>query len=997
MGEMEGKVHRYLYSCTFSIMLSAMNSASTKAATVSKPGANKRVFSTVTTVTSNGTAEKATKAKVATGSVAKRVKLSSVSTTGGGVKPTKTNTTSKSVPLCNEVEDDDDDLGISLSSIESTPPPSDSKTDEREIEKAPLTPIVMQKQIATPTSTKLRERLTKEDSQMEDKENHTVRLPTSTSNFISNTPRASKLREELRLTPPTSQTTTVEKTSTLQTHTPHAERLREALLMRTTPPSSTLHKTATTPSVARSTLKPTPATKTMTPRAESLAALRMEITPPEEKGSMAAIQRDSEQIASRTPAMTASKPVVDESIPSPVITPEQAVQPEVLTPPQPTMLLFADNISHENTPVARNLMSEIDDLNASASGAAQLNTSAIVCPALEEEDQQEEKKENVDMTQDCSEESDQPTDLPSSLLFEEDEFIPGLSTPAIKNLGSAQKTIAPSLFAEEEAASPIQFAAASSSSSTSTSSSSLLAVGTPSKLLHSASKSHTRLLTPSKSQLSAAASSSTTPNGGSAVVLASVKAHPRDALKLGSDTFLSPVRRSLRARQRQEDRDNSKKNDVEMDQVDQKALEGLLKDNNYAYHPNPALSSQLTPIPKQRAHRVADPNVSGPAPSVVSTPMPTRSMSALSSGSSLIVLQTVRSRRRSSSTAATSSSLSSNPDPRSAEYLLSPVRRSARHTAPQSMAELTKILTHTKYAYQANPLIQEEEIFGTVAPATVPATPPTSSSSSSSSYSSSSESSVRESKKVQKSLAAIAEEVNEEEDEDADTVRLDDVDPRSRMDLMDEVEFTSPSLLNRVTARAASVPVRKTTPMPMSKKASRHTMQPVVAIKEDAAMEQEESRWEKSYSSSSYSSKEDMMKLSAVASSSSSSSVSSSRPVHKLDEDGFKVPLLPSQLACTNSKRGVKRRSSAAALDEIEAKLSLVAVSMMEAKGMLPSSSSSSSTSSRMSTPRPGSKRSKRGLEEFSLANEAFSAIQPFRHDTPVAIRRSSRVATPIR
>ena len=867
-------------------------------------------------------------------------------------------------------DDDDDDLGISLSSVDVTPPPSVSTT---------RTVALTSNMLGTPVASSLRAQLKELDTNTCEKQPTTKRATVMTPSAASSsaaitTPRAQQLREALRLSPPLARSTTHTATTaasvpppTPKTHTPHAERLRDLLLHRRTPPPSTTRATSATPV------------------ASSLAAqLRMDVTPPDSKTSMAAIQ-SAARIASvprvhhRTPLAARGGVSSTDSTPEPTelelgvgrkshISPIAYLDSSVDTSVES---VNTNTSMSEEAPVARNLIAEMDDLNASLTSHAdeheatseRMDSSAEVFVGSRDQSvtvddhdahAHDESADLVDVDS-----IGRPLALPSAvtnLLFQADEFIPGLSTPAPKLSEGTRRLLA----------SPI---VASSSTSTSMSTSLIFSdheafetspmahstQPTPAATAAAAAAKHAKLLTPSRMQHELVTSTST-PSvsgvaGGTNVVYASVKAHPRDAARLGSATFLSPVRRSTRrsrgtpvatASASSSSSSSSKlasvpasstassssspssdaPSDTPMDEMDQTALKRMLAANNWAYQPNPALAGELTPIPHQRATKRVTESVTVTTPTSATTP--------LTPSGSTVVLQAVRRRRSSVASASVV-------DPRSSEYLLSPVRRSARHTAPQSFSEVAKLLATTPYTFEPNPLITEDI---TITPSLDAAT-------------ASILSPVRDGP-----LAAIHEEEDDEYDGEEQGAAVEaSVAPTINTSLV------SPHPAKRTHARTASV-TRVGTPLPSMKTKSKLAYQPTMAqVPESLTM----AEFDESYLDHAITS------ASASAAASSKLAASPSVRVHAKDADGFCIPLPIKKRATssTKSSRGHKRKHT---VDELEAKLSLVAVTMMEANGMAtlgaPSSSSSSSTSAtfkpvtRMSTPRPALKKTKR-MQEY--------------------------------
>jgi len=893
--------------------------------------------------------------------------------------------------------------------------------------------------IATPVSTNLRAALMGENSC------NKVTSAIKSSN-ITTTPRAESLRTALMGEGDGSKSmTSTAKSQSNVTTTPRAESLRAALMFKsTTPPMQSDSAAASSSSSTADAPKPSPSAspptrRHATPIASVLAAqLHKERTPSPDAKSMAALQRDSARIAQRVMSMRSenASSAQETSTSAGSTPPSDAVQtPSPLVATSTSSL----NISNTSTPdVARNLLMEMDDhgdgtrtttLDVSLASLISLDSptkdqegeveqaattakaatetatmadvderSQIVSEHLHQDIQAEQIFNDSDISMDGSETVLANESQQTSPLFKEDEFIPGLSTPA----HPASATLS----------SPIK------------------------------SKNNTparRVLTPSKAARLAeeALAMGACAESSSKVVLASVRAHPRDAKKLGSDVFLSPVRRSTRKSSAAANaRLTGHNGETAVDAVDQQDLARMLEENNYAYHPNPALKQQLTPIPTTRSKQTTT-GARTPASNrpLVSTPIPPRSLSALT-GASVVVLQPVRSTGR-SRRSGSKPSFDEPVDPSSSSYLLSPVRRSSRHTAPQSLGDLAHLLATTKFAYQSNPLLDEREFMNQIAMGSVAennegmeedddgddqeeavATPTQTARSRKSNKGRAIRSPTR---RGATQLDAIDEEQEgqEEDDESADASSSKKMDTLEQMHVNEKEMMMMMQQQRSKRTRSSS---RVGTPMPATKKRARMgKADPTIAYDQSCSsgVTLAESLATPSPSSASASSSSMLSKSSNSSSSSSSGSSVMSKDSLSLqkDADGFFIPLAPSSSRSNYSKKskskGSKRKahpsssffdsmllqekmganantaSHASIFEEDEADLD----ECDESYGPSSIPAAAAPPSRRTSTPRPPMKRQKKVRSPAAGA----SMMEMIDEHTPRPTRRSTRIATPIR
>jgi hypothetical protein len=629
-------------------------------------------------------------------------------------------------------------------------------------------------------------------------------------------------------------------------------------------------------------------------------------------------------------------------------------------------------------------------------------------------------------------------------LFEEDEFIPGLSTPAVP-LRAATSKLLLSGGAQRPAGSPSA----------------------------SGTKKQQRMLTPSKAarELDHVLEGATGA-GSSRVVMASVRAHPRDALRLGSDTFLSPVRRSSRRGGANKTSSSTKSSateaelDPEFDSLDQASLARLLEANNFAYQPNPALKHALTPIPLTRAKKsVQAPSSAAASMDVIEeeestvvrgnsksssssslrqgTPIPSARSTPMMTGASVVVLQPVRSRSARRSAASADAPI----DPRSAEYLLSPVRRSSRHTAPQSARELMHLLTHTNLAFKPNPLLQDEsdmQLFGAATSLGTSAAPAATAASSMPKRSSASSPAAAAAATVlatPSNLAAIVEADSEEDDEeeeekkeseqqmehmerhetDAEIARQmfedelkaqidehmekaeDEDEAVAEADDDEARTISRSSSTSSLPAAAAAVAVatpssslssvRQGTPMPLGKKKS------ASVFSKGSALAAQPSDFAPHAASAAAASAASDAATSALWFDKKSSASVPLSVVHEKDADGFFVPLLPSHRSNSSSAsvstgaapaRAPKRKHS---LEGLEAQLSAVSVVDVFNKSRTLSSDGAGGSG----TPRPALQAKRQRLmpdmaQPQLQQQEQLEQKQP-RMGTPIGARRASRAA----
>ena len=834
--------------------------------------------------------------------------------------------------------------------------------------------------------------------------------------------------------------------------TPRSEALRLELSMQKTPPLSASAKQLGASS------------RTMTPVSSLLhAELRQDKTPPDAAGSMASLRNSALRITSaprpsavKTSCGSAARLHAATSLAEATLSPSLSA-PNSAEEPSPSLsdagvspaLAGASSNRRESLPlltgVVRNLLGEMDedhrpsdelntssvscaslgaspakDADASASASA-ASASASAASVLEFLDESMEAPESAEPE---SKEEREALDSERMDLFDQHEYIPGLSTPAAHcHLAYASSSSA--------AASPMRLPSAS-----------------PSK----------RTLTPSKAAQTLSHVLELEQQGSSKVVLASLRAHPRDAARMGSATFLSPVRRSSRRSLAAGPLPS------DLSSMDQAGLTKLLEANNFAYHPNPALGRALTPIPRERTkatssssaantpamERIAEAMVddeavssssSFAAASVASSRVSLRQATPVSAsrtapaivGASVVVLQPVRSRHSRRSSGAGTGAV----DPKSAEYLLSPVRRSSRHTAPQSLSELTHLLAHTQYAYAPNPLLEEE---------------------------------VKLMQQQQSdsalALAAIHEDLSEEDEEDEeeeekkaepveqqrpDASRMltpaeldveadaaaesfeaelhkqiaEEAEARSAAAAFEKEEQTQDCMMNSSSSSSSvSAATRVATPMPLGKKTQSHML---------VESSNSKSSWEPSFSSNSGASSSSSVDATlqevaakeakyarmqrqqqdsfAFGPSSIPPSSTAAPRVHEKDADGFFVPLVPARYGSKGERAG--KRKQHGSMDDLEEQLSAVCVATAAAAAQA-RAQAHAHAAKRIATPRPNSKKQRittsmaqsvaassmmeRNSEEDEEQHELPQPSVAKRHiATPIAgARRSARVATPM-